>query len=234
MAVTSQADWDDCVLFFTANKKPLEDDVSIRLNLNTGNQIPVWIASLRRASENFPSTEDLRKTTLDTYQIFENAMIEFALKAEQGAVVTLDTTKKFLNKLAKKLGTDELPYLNRLQGSFGGSDTLIVKIVKGEEAMLTFTLINNGNIAWPADSKLYLTTASNVITLVNTVEPVGLVEPGSSRTLSVPIMATKEYSGKFQGFFKLTTEEPVMPTLLPLIIEVVDEERAHEDTFEEM
>ena len=214
----------------------MEEDVTIRLNLNTGQQEPVWVASLRRASESLPSTEDLRRTTIDTYQVFENAMIEFALKAEQGAVVTLDTTKKFLNKLAKKLGTDELPYLNRLQATFKGMDTLSVTIEKGKDMILTFTLVNNGSIAWPADSKLYLTTASNVLTFVNRVESVGLVEPGSSKTLSIPVKANEEYSGKFQGFLKLTTEEPVMPTLLPLIVEVLDDEKEGHgnDSFEEM
>jgi hypothetical protein len=173
----------------------------------------------------------LRKTSLETYQVFENAMIEFALKAEQGAVVTMDTTKKFLNKLARKLGSEDLPFLNRLQAAFKNMETQEIKIKKGETRTLSFTLLNNGSIAWPIDSRLYMTVASQALSLENGFEAVGNLAPGEEKEIKVKVQATPEYTGKFQGFWKLSTEEPVMPTLLPLIVTVEESEK---EEFEEL
>jgi len=179
----------------------------------------------------FLLADDIRQSSLETYQVFENDMIEFALKAEQGAVVTLDTTKKFLNKLARKLGSEDLPYLNRLQAAFKGMETQEIKVKKGESLTLSFTLLNNGSLAWPADAKLYMTVASQALAIEAGFATVGLVEPGQEKELMVKVRATKDYSGKFQGFWKLSTEEPVMPTLLPMIVDVQDSDK---EEFEEL
>jgi len=222
IVLKSDHDLQECIRFFRSVNSEMtpQDDVVLRLHTHKVLPLLDWAPSL-------PSGDQVRDFSLQKYKCFEKTLLDFALKAEYGAMLTVETTRQLLGSLVHKLGggggSGSFPsFLDRIQAEFESENTNVIHLALGGLIGLRIKVKNTGNTPWPMDTELSLVSPVGVpVTLEHSPIHLGLLYPGECLTFSIVLTGTLSssvpHSQPCQAFWKISSKQTILPFLVPVM-----------------